>query len=70
MKGIFFGSKVEVLKLLSAQSNLINGGAGAIHRSSEEQSPVSPLIKLSKQKEIFSTRKEKLGPINLDIKTS
>jgi len=48
MKGIFFGSKVEVLKLLSSQSNVINGGAGAIHRSSEEQSPVSPLIKLSK----------------------
>jgi acyl carrier protein phosphodiesterase len=49
---MFFGSKLEVLKLLPVE---------------DVESPVSPLISLSKQKEIFSKRKEKLGPIYLDI---
>ena len=59
MKQIFFGSKVEILKL--------------VHKDNEEMkssvSLDSPLntLKLPKEDKL-STRVEKLGPINLDIK--
>ena len=54
MQQLFFGTKLEVLKLLSIED-------------SPSQSPVSHLVTLSKQKEKLSLRKEKLGPIYLDI---
>lgn len=33
-------------------------------------SPVSPLVTLSKQKAFLSSRKEKLGPIHLEIQNT
>jgi len=59
MKQIFFGSKVEILKLVHKDSELFKSN---VSLDSPLNAPKLPF------EDKLSTRVEKLGPINLDIK--